>query len=371
MTKNKHKLVAHNKQHGHHQKRTTHFMKVYKPFIPMLSILALIGIFTSSYSAWNLTRTNSTSVQSRQVLAYATDITHVGLLQSTNVRRTQAGVSNLTINNQLNQAAQAKASDMAMRNYWAHVNPDGVQPWVFIANAGYSYLRAGENLACGFSDNNTVITGWYNSPTHRDNMLEAEFTEVGFGIINAPNYNCGEFAATQQTIVVAMYGTPANNANSSSPTPQSNNNQSPVNQEQPVNQGTPVHNSINKATPNNSSSTSQKSVAEISKHNATLTIVNKDNLPVSGVKVSIRSLSLSEVSNASGMVVFKELTTDKYIVSMEVAGAKTEVALDLNEQPAEFSQTLTAPELTSNQIVLDSDDKLPTASPKKVSRLNA
>lgn len=95
------------------------------------------------------------------VLAYATSIGNTGLLSATNQRRAAAGVGALSINSKLNQAAQAKANDMASRNYWAHNTPEGNPPWTFITNAGYSYDKAGENLACGFDESNDVITGWY------------------------------------------------------------------------------------------------------------------------------------------------------------------------------------------------------------------
>jgi uncharacterized protein YkwD len=43
-----------------------------------------------------------------------------------------------------------------------------------------------------------------NSPTHKANMLDNNFTEVGFGYANGTSYN----NAGQETVVVAMYGQP-------------------------------------------------------------------------------------------------------------------------------------------------------------------
>lgn len=140
----------------------------------------------------------------KSVLGYATDMNLTSLLQETNIQRSQNGQSALTLNGQLSQAAQAKAEDMAARNYWSHVTPDGAQPWAFIANAGYSYTTAGENLAYGFDTSTAAVAGWMNSPSHRANLLNGGYQEVGFGVANAPNFqNAGE-----QTIVVAMYATP-------------------------------------------------------------------------------------------------------------------------------------------------------------------
>lgn len=142
--------------------------------------------------------------QENGVLAYATNTSSAGLLDSTNAQRSANGVGTLISASKLTSAAQAKANDMVSRDYWSHQTPDGEQPWVFIANAGYQYLSAGENLAYGFSNSSATVTGWMNSPSHKANLLSTNFTEVGFGIANSPNF----VASGPQTVVVAMYGKP-------------------------------------------------------------------------------------------------------------------------------------------------------------------
>ena len=138
------------------------------------------------------------------VLAYATSMGSSALLQNTNARRAENGAGVLTINSALSAAAQTKANDMAARNYWAHNTPDGNPPWYFIENAGYSYQKAGENLAYGFDTSADTIAGWMNSPSHRENMLDPGYVDVGFGFINVPDF----VGTGNETIVVAEYGTP-------------------------------------------------------------------------------------------------------------------------------------------------------------------
>lgn len=140
----------------------------------------------------------------RGVLSYATSVSIGDLLNQTNSQRSGNGIASLGLNGQLNSAAQAKANDMVNKNYWAHVAPDGKQPWDFITAAGYSYTAAGENLAYGFETSADTVTGWMNSPPHRENLLNSIFTEVGFGIANSSNY----VDSGPQTVVVAMYGHP-------------------------------------------------------------------------------------------------------------------------------------------------------------------
>ncbi|MFZ2494244.1 MAG: CAP domain-containing protein [Candidatus Saccharimonadales bacterium] len=138
------------------------------------------------------------------VLAYATSMSRGALLAENNASRAANGLGGLNLNSQLNNSAQAKAQHMADNNYWAHVAPDGTQPWYFFEAAGYSYSNAGENLAYGFDSSYAVNQGWMNSAGHRANIL-GNYVDVGYGIVNTPNFQGGEY-----TIVVAHYATPYN-----------------------------------------------------------------------------------------------------------------------------------------------------------------
>jgi hypothetical protein len=138
-----------------------------------------------------------------------------GLLVGTNAQRNANGLGSLAINSKLNQAAQAKANDMVARNYWAHNTPDGQAPWVFFQNAGYDYATAGENLAYGFTSSDATVAAWMNSPPHRENVLGASYTEVGFGFANSADFN----GAGEETVVVAEYGSPANTVPVATPAP--------------------------------------------------------------------------------------------------------------------------------------------------------
>lgn len=137
-------------------------------------------------------------------MSYATAISSDGLLSQTNKQRVKYKQPSFKINFQLGQAAQHKAEDMVKRDYWAHITPDGKAPWSFIEASGYSYKKAGENLAYGFNNSNSAVYGWMNSSTHRANILDRDFSEVGFGIANSADFvNSGP-----ETVVVAFYGTP-------------------------------------------------------------------------------------------------------------------------------------------------------------------
>ena len=143
------------------------------------------------------------SIQSKypKVLGISYNITPVDLLNVTNKVRQENGLSALALDSALSQAASNKAADMFAKDYWAHVAPDGATPWGFIKNSGYVYLYAGENLARGFSNTSDVVNAWMASPSHRDNMLSSNYSDVGFAIAT------GNLTGSDTVLVVEMFGT--------------------------------------------------------------------------------------------------------------------------------------------------------------------
>ncbi|MEO5627816.1 MAG: CAP domain-containing protein [Candidatus Saccharimonadales bacterium] len=182
------------KTHKTSKKHPQHFAKVYWPYLPLV-ILVSLGLWLGHPGVER---------SQRGVLSYSTDVNAGSLLVDSNNARASNGQSQLISNPKLTAAAQAKAQDMANHNYWSHITPEGNAPWKFIDATGYSYQKAGENLAYGFSASDEVIKGWLNSPSHKANLLDANYKDVGFGIVNSPNFR-GE---GPETIVVALYGTP-------------------------------------------------------------------------------------------------------------------------------------------------------------------
>jgi hypothetical protein len=194
------------KSSHHHTKPKTidrrSFDKVYWPYIPlvlMISLLLAVGLGSGNLQAY-------AKHPGGRVLSYSTSMSISGLLSDTNGSRAANGVAGLSLNEQLDAAAQASADDMVARNYWSHNTPDGDPPWIWVNAQGYSYQKLGQNLATGFSNEQSTIDGWMNSPPHRENLLDPSFTQVGFGFANNPNYTSA--GGGPMTIVVAFYGQP-------------------------------------------------------------------------------------------------------------------------------------------------------------------
>ncbi len=164
------------------------------------------------------------------VLGYATDISIEKLYQLTNQKRRENNLPQLHYSETLAKAAYQKAEDMFAKNYWSHYAPDGTTPWNFIIQAGYKYQYAGENLAKNFLFSQNVVDAWMDSPTHRENILKKEYSDIGFAVVN------GVLNGEETTLVVQMFGSPLSHPIAQSP-------------ESETSEKTPVTNKINSSQP--------------------------------------------------------------------------------------------------------------------------
>lgn len=136
------------------------------------------------------------------ILGFASNITPDRVIELTNQQRLEQGLSPLSLNPTLSQAAQLKAGDMFAFNYWAHNSPSGRDPWSFFKEAGYSYLYAGENLARDFMTSEAVVNAWLNSSSHKENILNGKYNETGLAVVD------GTLNGVETTLVVQLFGSP-------------------------------------------------------------------------------------------------------------------------------------------------------------------
>ncbi|MBI4363357.1 MAG: hypothetical protein HY545_00730 [Candidatus Doudnabacteria bacterium] len=122
------------------------------------------------------------------------------IIDLVNQGRGKAGVAPLKLNPILNQAAEAKASDMMLKRYFAHISPEGTKPWYWFKRAGYNYVYAGENLALGYTDPVELVDSWMASPSHRANILSPFYSDLGLGVVASGN----------KTLIVEFFGSKDN-----------------------------------------------------------------------------------------------------------------------------------------------------------------
>ena len=68
--------------------------------------------------------------------------------------------------------------------------------------ADYDFVYAGENLAINFEDSSEVSSAWMNSPKHKENILNGNFTEIGIATEK------GFYNGKETIFVVQMFGSP-------------------------------------------------------------------------------------------------------------------------------------------------------------------
>jgi uncharacterized protein YkwD len=144
-----------------------------------------------------------------------------------NLQRDLHGLSAITADSRLQDAADLHSENMAVNDFFSHISPDGSQPWDRIGAQGYHWRSCGENIAAGYSDPHSVMYGtsdlnllsdfssdlghsgfsgwdevgqgwtdtdwdawyayrsksggWMGSAGHRENILNAAYTDIGVG----------------------------------------------------------------------------------------------------------------------------------------------------------------------------------------------
>ena len=104
------------------------------------------------------------------------------VLDLVNKERTSRGLQALKFNSKLSNVATLKSQDMIDKNYFDHTSPTYGSPFDMMKKFGISYTSAGENIAMGQETPQEVMNSWMNSPGHRKNILNPNFTELGVGI---------------------------------------------------------------------------------------------------------------------------------------------------------------------------------------------
>lgn len=131
-----------------------------------------------------------------------------------NNERAKVGDSPLSAIDTLREVARYKSDEMLQYNYFEHVSPiTGFQPWDLAGTYGWHSSAYGENIwmvqADGLDPNNAaqmqayrasitaekIVTDWMNSPGHKENILNKNFTKIGVGLAFS---SCGRSYATQE-----------------------------------------------------------------------------------------------------------------------------------------------------------------------------
>lgn len=86
----------------------------------------------------------------------------------------------------LASSAQRYAEELARRGTLSHQGEGAGSLLDRLKAVGYPLRRAGENLAAGQDDLADVLAQWLTSRAHCENLMQAEFRDVGLACVNGP-----------------------------------------------------------------------------------------------------------------------------------------------------------------------------------------
>ena len=98
----------------------------------------------------------------------------------TNNYRSLVGVSSLTLDSSLVEAASIRAKELS--DSFLHTRPNGSSCFTVLSELGISYGTAGENIAVGYSSSQSVMEGWRSSSGHYQNIISSKFKKIGIGV---------------------------------------------------------------------------------------------------------------------------------------------------------------------------------------------
>ena len=105
--------------------------------------------------------------------------------EAINGERTKAGLPSLAIDGRLVVLARERSNDMMTRGYFSHTTPEGKMVFDFLDARGIYSPCAGENIARTNGEASQAVqlavSGFMNSPTHRKNVLNSHYTNLGIG----------------------------------------------------------------------------------------------------------------------------------------------------------------------------------------------
>lgn len=109
------------------------------------------------------------------------------LLDAHNRERSKRGVATLEVDEKLTAIAQTHAEWMTKRQKLQHQSLDKIMK---------NWNTGGENIAYGQENIEKVMNAWMHSQGHKKNILNKNFTHVGFGQATTKNgtiYWCADF----------------------------------------------------------------------------------------------------------------------------------------------------------------------------------
>ncbi|MEJ2225764.1 MAG: CAP domain-containing protein [Syntrophobacterales bacterium] len=118
--------------------------------------------------------------------AYTLSPEEIEVIDLINAERHSEGIAPLLHNATLSAVAHSHSVDMATNNFFSHDSFDGTSAFTRINEAGYDGSPLGEVIGAGFSDAQSIVDAWMNSPGHQAILLDSSFDRIGVGYYYGP-----------------------------------------------------------------------------------------------------------------------------------------------------------------------------------------
>lgn len=142
--------------------------------------------------------------------ADCTDTTGQQVTALINAERHAAGLSPLTVDLRVVDAARRHSTDMATHDVFGHTGSDGSNAGARVRAAGYDWSFVAENVAAGQSGSEAVVGAWMNSPGHRANILHPNARHLGIGYVYEGGTQYGHYWTVNFGATVSTIEAPAN-----------------------------------------------------------------------------------------------------------------------------------------------------------------
>lgn len=108
------------------------------------------------------------------------------VLRIINGYRAAGGLEPLKLNEDLTIISNVRAEELAWSGVHSHTRPNLMSCFSLMRDHGFPSGQAGENIGWGYETAEAVCEAWKNSPTHYENIMNPQFTEVGIGVAADP-----------------------------------------------------------------------------------------------------------------------------------------------------------------------------------------
>ena len=138
------------------------------------------GYSQDDYDWAEETDESSGDASNSEPVNYDTSLFASRVLEIVNEERSKEGLSPLSTNSAIQEAADIRAAELA--SSYSHGRPNGTSWNTALEEANITYRSAGENICYGYNTPEQAMNAWLNSPGHRANILKSSYNQIGIGV---------------------------------------------------------------------------------------------------------------------------------------------------------------------------------------------